>query len=238
MKIRENCSVLLQFDYKIVTNGEFMFFSKFLPKNDIFFNLFDQHAEFIVKTAEGLKDLVNNFQDVNSRDLYISNINKSEHAADRVTQEVNRLIHKTFITPIDREQIHALINMMDDTADAIQDTAEVLILYNVTQINPDIIGLTDLSLKACERVRYAVSLLANVGKDNTAIAILKTCEEIDILESDADRIMRSAMSDLFHNDQDAKELIKLKAIYELLETITDKCEDVANIIEGIVLENS
>jgi predicted phosphate transport protein (TIGR00153 family) len=215
-----------------------MFFSKFLPKNDVFYDLFDQHAEFIVKTGIGLKDLVANFGDVSSRDRYISNINSAEHGADRVTKEVNRLIHKTFITPIDREQIHALINMMDDIADAIQDTAEVLILYNVTKTNADIVGLTDLSLKACERVRYAVSLLSSVGKPNIAMGILKTCEEIDILESDADRIMRSAMSDLFQNDQDAKELIKLKAIYELLETITDKCEDVANIIEGIVLENS
>ncbi len=215
-----------------------MFFSKLLPKNDVFFNLFDQHAEFIVKTAQGLKDLVDHFADESTRDRHISNINMAEHAADRVTKEVNRLIHKTFITPIDREQIHALINMMDDIADAIQDTAEVLILYNVTQINADIVSLTDLSLKASERVRYAVSLLSEIGKESIATGILKTCEEIDILESDSDRIMRSAMSDLFHNHQDAKELIKLKAIYELLETITDKCEDVANIIEGIVLENS
>ena len=145
----------------------------------------------------------------------------------------------TKVPPHDPELIvKNLINMMDDIADAIQDTAEVLILYNVTKTNADIVGLTDLSLKACERVRYAVSLLSSVGKPNIAMGILKTCEEIDILESDADRIMRSAMSDLFQNDQDAKELIKLKAIYELLETITDKCEDVANIIEGIVLENS
>ncbi|SMC79310.1 DUF47 domain-containing protein [Polynucleobacter kasalickyi] len=215
-----------------------MFFSKFLPKNDVFFDLFNQHAGFVLKTAQGLKDLVDNYSDINSRNQNIATIDDSEHAADRVTKEVNRLVHKTFITPIDREQIHELINKMDDIADAIQDTAEVLILYNVNQVNIDILRLSDLSLKACERVKYAVSLLPDTGKANTAIAILKTCEEIDILESDSDRIMRSAMSSLFLDCQDVKELIKLKVIYELLETITDMCEDVANIIESIVLENS
>jgi predicted phosphate transport protein (TIGR00153 family) len=215
-----------------------MFFSKLLPKNDVFYKLFNQHAEYILNTAQGLKDLIDNYSDVSARGRHIATIDNAEHGADRVTKEVNLLIHKTFVTPIDREQIHALINKMDDIADSVQDTAEVLILYNVTKVNADIVRLTDLSLKACERVKYAVSLLPDTGKTSTASAILKTCEEIDILESDSDRIMRSAMSSLFQDEEDVKNLIKLKAIYELLETITDMCEDVANIIESIVLENS
>jgi uncharacterized protein Yka (UPF0111/DUF47 family) len=102
----------------------------------------------------------------------------------------------------------------------------------------EITRLTDLSLKCCERVSYAVKLLDKINDPATAEAALKTCEEIDKLESDADRVMRSAMSKLFREEPDVRELIKLKAVYELLETITDKCEDVANLIEGIVLENS
>jgi len=93
-------------------------------------------------------------------------------------------------------------------------------------------------LKCCERVRDAVKMLEKISDHATAEAALKTCEEIDKLESDADRVMRSAMSKLFREEPDVREVIKLKAIYELLETITDKCEDVANLIEGIVLENS
>ena len=93
-------------------------------------------------------------------------------------------------------------------------------------------------MKCCERVRDAVKLLAKIADPSGAEAALKTCEEIDQLESDADRIMRAAMSKLFREEPDVREVIKLKAIYELLETITDKCEDVANVIEGIVLENS
>jgi predicted phosphate transport protein (TIGR00153 family) len=215
-----------------------MFFKKFLPRNDNFFKLFDEHAEYIVKTAKGLSELIDNYADSSTREANIAKINSAEHSADRVTREVNRVLHKTFITPIDREQIHALINTMDDIADSIQDTAEVLMLYDVNKINDDIRRLTELCVRACERVKYAISLLPHTSDGPTAEAILKTCEEIDIIESDSDRIMRSAMSSLFRDYQDVKELIKLKAIYELLETVTDICEDVANIIEGIVLENS
>jgi predicted phosphate transport protein (TIGR00153 family) len=147
-------------------------------------------------------------------------------------------IHKTFITPIDREQIHSLINTMDDVADLIQDTAETMALYDVRVMNEEIVRLTDLSVKCCERLRDAVSMLEKISDHATAEAALKTCEEIDKLESDADRVMRSAMSKLFREEPDVREVLKLKAIYQLLETITDKCEDVANLIEGIVLENS
>ena len=155
-----------------------------------------------------------------------------------MTHEVNRAIHKTFITPIDRDQIHTLINTMDDVADLIQDSAETLALYDVRRVNEEITRLTDLSVKCCERVKEAVSMLGKLAEPGMADAALKICEEIDQLESDADRVMRSAMSRLFREEPDVREVIKLKAVYELLETITDKCEDVANVIEGIVLEHS
>ena len=127
---------------------------------------------------------------------------------------------------------------MDDVADLIQDSAETMALYDVHRMTDEITRLTDLSVKCCERVRHAVSLIGHLAEPATAEAALKTCEEIDQLESDADRVMRAAMSKLFREEPDVREVIKLKAIYELLETITDKCEDVANLIEGIVLENS
>ena len=165
-------------------------------------------------------------------------MDNAERAADRITHEVNRMLHKTFITPIDREQIHSLINTMDDVADLIQDSAETMALYDVRHMTEEIVRLTDVSVRCCERLKHAVTLIDKLHDGPTAEAALKTCEEIDRLESDADRIMRSAMSKLFREEPDVRELIKLKAIYELLETITDKCEDVANLIEGIVLENS
>lgn len=215
-----------------------MFFSKLLPREGNFFELFNQHADFIVEAAKALSHLVADYSDPVSRALHTKEVDDAERSADRITHEVNRMLHKTFITPIDREQIHSLINTMDDVADLIQDTTETLALYDVREVTPQIISLVELSLKSCERVKYAISLLNEISDSHTAEAALKTCEEIDRLESDADRVLRSAMSKLFRDEIEVREVIKLKAIYELLETITDKCEDVANLIEGIVLENS
>jgi len=215
-----------------------MFFGKLLPREGNFFEMFNQHAERTVEAAHAFARLVAHYADPVLREKYSREVDDAERAADRVTHDVNRAIHKTFITPIDREQIHSLINTMDDVADLIQDSAQTMSLYDVRTMTEEITGLTDLSVKCCERLQDAVRLLDKIADPGTAEAALKTCEEIDRLESDADRAMRSAMSKLFRNEPDVRELIKLKAIYELLESITDKCEDVANLIEGIVLENS
>ena len=215
-----------------------MLFSKLLPREGNFFEMFDQHANRIMEAAHAFSMMVANYSDVEKRNLYYRQVDEAEGAADRITHEVSRVLHKTFITPIDRDQIHQLINTMDDVADLIQDSAETMALYDVHHMTDDIIRLTDLAVKCCERLKDAVALIGKVRDAATAEAALKTCAEIDRLESDADHVMRSAMSRLFREEPDVRELIKLKAVYELLETITDKCEDAANLIEGIVLENS
>lgn len=215
-----------------------MLFGKLLPREGNFFEMFNQHADHIVEAAHAFSQLVANYSDVHLREKYNQDVDNAEQAADRVTHEVNKALHRTFITPLDREHIHALINTMDDVADLIQDSAETMALYDIHHMTDEITRLTDLSVKCCERVRDCVKLLARISDASVAEAALKTCEEIDRLESDADRVMRAAMSKLFREEPDVREVIKLKAIYELLETITDKCEDVANHIEGIVLENS
>ena len=215
-----------------------MLFGKLLPREGNFFELFDQHADRIVEAARAFSQLVTHYADMHLREQYTRDVDNAERAADRVTHEVNRLIHKTFITPIDRDQIHKLINTMDDVADLLQDSAETMSLYDVRHMTEEITRLTDLAVKCCERVKEAVHMIGKLADPATAEAALKTCEEIDKLESDADRVMRAAMSKLFREEQDVREVLKLKAIYELLETVTDKCEDVANVIEGIVLENS
>ena len=215
-----------------------MLFGKLLPREGNFFEMFNQHADCIVDAAHAFAQLVANYNDLHLREKYAQDVDNAERAADRVTHEVNKAVHKTFITPIDREQIHTLINTMDDVADLFQDSAETMSLYDIRHMTDEITRLTDLSVKCCERLRTAVKLLNKLADPATAEAALKTCEEIDRIEGDADRVLRSAMSKLFREEADVRELIKLKAIYELLETITDKCEDVANLIEGIVLENS
>ncbi|HET6828115.1 MAG TPA: DUF47 domain-containing protein [Ramlibacter sp.] len=215
-----------------------MLFGKLLQRDGNFFYMFNQHADRIVEAARAFSQLVTHYNDPHLREQYNRDVDNAERAADRVTHEVNRLLHKTFITPIDRDQIHTLINTMDDVADLIQDSAETMALYDVRHMTEEITRLTDLSVKCCERVKEAVGMLGKIANPATAEAALKTCEEIDKLESDADRVMRAAMSKLFREEADVREVIKLKAIYELLETITDKCEDVANVVEGIVIEHS
>ena len=215
-----------------------MLFGKLLPREGNFFELFDQHGDYIAQGARAFIAMIQNYADPVLREKYANEVGSAERQADRITAEVNRLLHKTFITPIDREQIHGLINAMDDILDLLQDASETMSLYDVRSMNEDILRLGDLSAKCCERVQHAVSLLPKLSEHATADNAIKTCEEIDRLESDADRVMRSAMSKLFREETDVRELIKLKTIYEQLEAISDRCEDVANLIEGVVLENS
>ena len=207
-------------------------FGRLMPREGNFFELFNAHAERIVEGSRDLQAMIATFTDV---EKHAQRIDDAERAADKITHECITLLHKTFITPFDRDQIHQLITRMDDILDLMQDVAESVVLYDIRRITPESKQLAEICQMCCERVRTAVGLLKNV-KD--AEAILKTCQEIDRLESDADRVMRAAMSKLFRDEADVKQLIKLRTIYELLETITDRCEDVANLIEGIVLENS
>ncbi len=208
-------------------------FGRLLPKEGRFFDLFNAHAEQIVRAAHELAALMHAYDHLEEHARVIDD---AEHAADRITAETIRLLHKTFITPIDRDHIHQLVNAMDDICDLIQDTAETLTIYDIRAITPETARLADIGVKCCERVKDVVMLLGQPEKGFEVI--LKTCEEIDRLESDADRVMRSAISRLFREEQDVREIIKMKAIYELLEAITDRCLDVANLAEGISLENS
>ena len=215
-----------------------MLFGKLLPREGNFFELFNQHAAHIVDAARAFLLLTQNYDDLALREKYGHAVVTSERQADKITAEVNRLLHKTFITPIHREQIHQLINAMDDIVDLLQDVTETMALYDLRRVNDDILRLGDLSAKCCERVQHAVTLLPRLSTPDAAEAAIKTCEEIDQLESDADRVMRAAMSRLFREENDVRELIKLKTVYEQLESISDRCEDVANLIEGVVLENA
>ena len=207
-------------------------FSKLMPREGRFFDLFNAHAAQIVEGSHALSQLFANFE---TSSVYAERIDVAERNADKITHETITLLHKTFITPIDRDDIHQLITNMDDVLDLIQDVAESIVLYDIQRVSAEAQQLAKICQMTCDRVKAAVSLLSNLRDPE---AILKTCEEIDRLESDADRVMRSAMSRLFREEPDLKQLIKLRTIYELLELITDRCEDVANVVEGIVLEHS
>ena len=210
-------------------------FGRLMPREGNFFELFDRHAAQIAAGSHELARLMSDYGDVGARRRHIDAIDAAEKDADKVTHETVTLLHKTFITPFDRDDIHKLITTMDDILDLIQDVAESAMLYDLQRISPEAQQLAEINEMCCDRVKAAVNLLDSMENADT---ILKICTEIDRLESDADRVMRSAMSKLFRDESDVRQLIKLKAIYELLESVSDKCEDVANVLEGVVLENA
>lgn len=205
---------------------------RLMPREGRFFDLFNEHAELVVQGSRELAALLSQGDDLQRRAYNIESIEKR---ADKITQTTIELLHKTFITPLDRDDIHQLITKMDDILDLIEDTSQSIFLYDVQRITPEARRLAAICVSCSEKVEQAVSLLANM--DN-AQAIMQVCDDIDRLESEADHVMRDAMASLFRDEPDVRQLIKLRTVYELLENVTDTCEDVANIIEGIVLENS
>ncbi|MBC7857768.1 MAG: DUF47 domain-containing protein [Burkholderiaceae bacterium] len=207
-------------------------FGRLMPTEGKFFDLFNQHAELCVKGAKEMVSLMTNFDDLENRVHAIEGIEKQ---ADKVTYACVDMLHKTFITPIDRDDIHQLITKMDDILDLMEDGAQTVSLYDLKSVTPEAKRLAELCLACTEKVREAVAMLHNMDNSQKIVAV---CEEIDRLESDADHVMRAAMSKLFRDEPDVRNLIKMKAIYEILESVTDRCEDVANIIEGIIVENA
>jgi predicted phosphate transport protein (TIGR00153 family) len=207
-------------------------FGRFRPTEGKFFEFFNAHAACMMAASRELELLVDNLDQL---EVHKQNVQANEKKADRLTHETMDLLHKTFITPLDRDEIHKLITTMDDILDLMEDVATAVSLYDVRSLTPEASELAHICTACCASVAEAVGMLDDMKR---AGAILKACETIDRLESDADRVLRSALSKLFREEEDVKTLIKLKAIYELLEEVTDKCEDVANIIEGIVLENA
>ena len=207
-------------------------FGRLMPTEGKFFDLFNQHAALCVKGAQEMVGLMTNFDDLENRTHAVESIEKQ---ADKITYACVDLLHKTFITPLDRDDIHKLITRMDDILDMMEDAAQTISLYDLQAVTPEAKRLAELCLAACLKVQEAVALLHDMGNAQKIVAI---CEEIDRFESDADHVMRAAMSKLFRDEPDVRNLIKMKAIYEILETVTDRCEDVANIIEGIIVENA
>lgn len=207
-------------------------FGRWMPAKAKFFEQFLQHADLCVKGAQEMAAMMKDFDQREDRAHAIEGIEKQ---ADKVTDNTLELLQKSFFTPFDRDGIHKLITRMDDILDLLEDGAQSIYLYDIKAVTPEAARLADLCLESTVKIRECIDLLQKRGK---AREVLTLCEEIDKLESDADHVMRAAMSKLFRDEPDVRNLIKLKAIYEILETVTDRCEDVATIIEGIVIDNA
>lgn len=203
-----------------------------MPREGRFFDLFNDHAEQLVQAARELAALISAGDDIERRAYNIESIEKR---GDKIAHAAIQLVHKTFITPLDRDDIHQLVSKMDDILDVIEDTSQSIYAYDVRSITPEAMRLAELCVACVEKVKSAVGMMSNM---ENATAIMIVCQDIDRLESEADRVMRSAMAKLFRDEPDVKQVMKMRSVYEMLETVTDRCEDVANVIQGIVIENS
>jgi predicted phosphate transport protein (TIGR00153 family) len=211
------------------------FIANLVPREGKFFEFFDKHSDCIAAASQELTLLLSEYGDEGARQGRVDRINDLEHEADRITHETASLLQTIFVTPMDRDDIHRLISRMDDVLDLIQDAAESLSLYDVRHVTSHAVELASLLQNGCERLQAAMALLNSM---KNAPEILRLCREIDTMESRADRVMRNAISTLFREEADIRQVIKLKAIYELLETATDRCQDVADVLEGVILQNA
>jgi predicted phosphate transport protein (TIGR00153 family) len=205
---------------------------RFLPRDESFFDLFEKQGEKTVDGCRAFVAMVRSPTDVQASAKAISDI---EHECDRITHSVVEKLHTTFITPLDRNDIYRLITKMDDVMDYVEAAAERLALYDITVMTPEVGQLANVLLESSERVREAVAGFRDLKHPK---AILDKCIEINRLENVADALLRESLARLFREETNPITIMKWKEIYELLETATDRCEDVANIIEGVVLENS
>ncbi|MBI2340950.1 MAG: DUF47 domain-containing protein [Deltaproteobacteria bacterium] len=202
------------------------------PKTTEFFDLFEKAANNVLEGARLLEDF---FADHNQLNVKVKKLEDTEHAGDQITHDTMERLNKTFVTPLDREDIHSLTSTLDDILDIIYGTANRMVYYKVPPPTTDMIAVVKILVRAVEEVTKAVLRLRNVKKPEM---ILAQCIEINRLENEADDGLRRAISNLFEREKDPIKLIKEKEILEMLESATDRCEDVANVIEAIVLKNA
>jgi hypothetical protein len=203
---------------------------RLLPKEEKYFDLFNQMAAHIKEGAQLLKKL---FEDFDRHAHYADQIKQVEHTCDEITHDIIRRLNQTFITPIDREDIHALASQLDDVIDYIEYAARRVVLYRIEQSTEDALRLTDVLLRLTVELEQAVRALSQGnGK------VLQECIAIHTLENEGDSLHHDAVERLFTEEKDPIRLLKYKELYETLERSIDKCEDAANVLEAIVLKNA
>jgi predicted phosphate transport protein (TIGR00153 family) len=194
-----------------------------------FYPLFQLHAQLCTGAVEALLHLLSDLEDPQGM---VREIEALEKRADSIVDEVHAAVRRSIFPPHPRASIVDLINRLDDILDLTEDAAQTIHLYHVTALTPEAMRLAQLALDAVRRIEQAVALLSRPSQGQQILAL---CAQIDDLEAQADHVLRSAMSKLFREEPDARELIKLRAVYEVLEELTDVCKDVAADMEAIVL---
>lgn len=203
---------------------------RLLPKEDKYFDMFNRMASQMTECALLLQKI---FSDFDNRAAYADKIKEVEHTCDVITHEIVKKLNQTFITPIDREDIHALASGLDDIVDAIEYTAKRIILYRVEGPTDHARRMSDVLVRIVASLENAVRSLENNGEQ-----VLKECITIHGLENEGDTFHHEAIDELFANETNPITLLKMKELYAKMERTIDKCEDVSNVLEAIVLKNA
>jgi predicted phosphate transport protein (TIGR00153 family) len=200
-------------------------------KGDVFFHAFSEHAK---RSVEAAKLLLEMLEHIDRKENLALEIGEKEAAGDHITHDTVKHLHETWITPLDRFDIHGLISKLDDVLDLIEAVSERLVLFDIKAVRPPAVEMARVLVKACGDIHRAMTLFTRLsahGKD-----LLDICVEINRLENEADAIYRKAIAELFRNGNDPIDVMKWRDIFDQIEEATDRCEDVANIVEGVVLE--
>jgi hypothetical protein len=202
---------------------------RLLPRETKFFELF---AELSIAMNEGARLLRSILEDPHDLEIRVEEMQDIEHRGDRAIHAIMTKLNQSFITPFDREDIHHLASSLDDVLDFMNTAATRLVMYKISQPTAAAAELAGILVLQSEELARGVSLLEKNGK------VMQHCDEINRLEDEADRVSREAIGALFENEKDPIQLIKMKELYEVLETATDKAEDAANVLEAIVLKSA
>ena len=204
----------------------------FIPHETKFFDLFEQSAHSITQAARGLKELLDSWENVA---IKVANITELEHEGDSITHQIVAQLHRTFVTPFDREDIVMLAHVMDDVTDFIHAAADAMLIYKIDRPTQRAKELADVIVQAAAELKKAMPLLR---RRSELKKVLEHCVELNRLENMADKIFRSALGELFDDGKDTAYIIKWREIYEHMESATDRCEDVANVLEGVALKHA
>ncbi len=204
----------------------------FIPREEKFFDLFEESARNAVKASQALREMLDTWEVVEGR---VAEITELEHKGDTITHQIMAQLHRTFVTPFDREDIALLAHSLDDVTDFIHAAADAMLIYKIDQPSQRAKELANIIVEQVAELERAVAGLRQRAKLKQ---ILEPCVEINRLENMADRVFRSAMAELFDDTVDITQVIKWREIYEHMESATDRCEDVANVLEGIALKHA
>jgi len=204
----------------------------FIPREEGFFDLFEESARNVVKAARCLKELVDTWQDVEQK---VDEITELEHQGDTITHKIAARLHRTFVTPFDREDIAELAHTLDDVIDFIHAASDAMLLYKVDPPGRRAKELADIILQGATEIERAMPQLR---RRSELKHILKRCVELNRVENMADRVYRSALAELFSDSTDIAHIIKWREIFAHMESATDRCEDVANVLEGVAVKNA